>query len=209
LTSGANAESDAGVSSANSLLSSLQRESLDASVKQVLHRGGWGNPDVLLIEHGAEQLVVKDFAPRALWVKRLLAPFLLRREARAYHRLAGVPAVPRLLGQLDADALILEYRPGTLLSRALAGKLRPEFLEELEAAIEEMHRRGVVHLDLRHRSNILAGEDGRPVLIDFASALRFDPTKAWGRAAVAAIGWVDRRALAKWRRKLTPVVAGD
>lgn len=184
----------------------LQRESLGAAVKQVLHRGGWGNPDVLLVEHDAQHFVVKDFAPRSTWVRRLIAPILLRREARAYRRLKGVPGVPQLLGELDAEALILEYRPGILLSRALVGKLRPEFLAELEASINEMHRRGVVHLDLRHRSNILAGEDGRPVLIDFASALRFDPSKAWGRAAVAVIGWIDRRALAKWRRKLTPAL---
>ena len=66
----------------------------------------------------------------------------------------------------------------------------------------EMHRRGVVHLDLRHRSNILAGEDGHPVLIDFASALRFDASKPWGRAACAALGTIDRRALDKWRVRL-------
>ena len=177
---------------------------LEDARQDVLHRGGWGNPDVLLIEHDAQHFVVKDFAPRGRFVRRVLAPILLRQEARAYRVLDGVPGVPKLLGQLDANALILEYRPGVLLSRALAGTLRPEFLDELESAIQEMHRRGVVHLDLRHRSNILAGEDGHPVLIDFASALRFNPNRIWGRIAVSLIGWIDRRALAKWRRKLTP-----
>jgi RIO-like serine/threonine protein kinase len=126
----------------------------------------------------------------------------LRREARAYRRLEGLEAVPRLLGQLDTAALVIEYRPGVLLSRSLAGQLPGTFLVELQGAITEMHRRGVVHLDLRHRSNILASPDGRPVLLDFASALRFDSSTWWGRVGVRLLGWLDRRALKKWQVRL-------
>jgi RIO-like serine/threonine protein kinase len=157
---------------------------------------------VLLVETDGGRVVVKDFAPRKPWVRRWLAPFLLAREERAYQRLEGVEAVPRLIGRVDRNALIIEYRPGVLLSRSLAGRLPAEFLADLERAIDEMHRRGVVHLDLRHRSNILAGEDGRPVVIDFASALRFDAATISGRALVALFGWIDRRALDKWRVRL-------
>jgi hypothetical protein len=62
----------------------------------------------------------------------------------------------------------------------------------------------VVHLDLRHRSNVLAGEDGRPVLVDFASALRLGRGGALRRRLVRWLGGVDRRALAKWEAKLRP-----
>ena len=178
------------------------RKALAGLTQRVLNHGGWGNPDVLLVEWAGEPLVVKDFAPRRSMVRRWLAPMLLRREERAYRRLAGMPEVPQLIGRLDGEALVFEYRPGVLLSRSLAGTLRPEFLGELYTAVDEMHRRGVVHLDLRHRSNILAGEDGHPVLLDFASALRFDAGTRWGRAAVALVGWVDRRALEKWRVRI-------
>lgn len=183
----------------------VPRDALAGRVRSVLHEGGTGNPDVLLVEGerpGAPPLVIKDYAPRSVWVRRLLAPALLRREARAYQRLEGMVAVPRLLGRVDDLALVFEYRPGQLLSRSLRGTLPEAFLGELEAAVGEMHRRGVVHLDLRHRSNILAGEDGHPVLIDFASALRFDPSKPWGRAACGLLSAVDRRALEKWRVRL-------
>ncbi len=183
-------------------LAGLDRRNLAEQTRAVLNRGGWGNPDVLLVETEFGSVVVKDFAPRARWVRRWLGPWLLRREARAYRCLEGVEAVPRLLGRLDAAALILEYRPGVLLSRSLAGQLPATFLAELQDAVAEMHRRGVVHLDLRHRSNILAGTDGRPVLLDFASALRFDSTRWWGRTGVTLLGWIDRRALRKWRVRL-------
>jgi len=180
----------------------LERASMRSATVQMLSRGGWGNPDVFLVDGKQGRCVVKDFSPRSARVRRWLAPWLLRREERAYRRLEGLVAVPRLLGRVDEEALVFEYRPGVLLSRSLAGHLSPEFVPELEDAVREMHRRGVVHLDLRHRSNILAGRDGHPVLLDFASALRFDPSTRWGRAAVALLGWIDRRAVDKWRVRL-------
>ncbi len=180
----------------------IDRRRLKEQTRAVLNHGGWGNADVLLVETEFGPVVVKDFASRTRCVRRWLGPWLLRREARAYRRLEGVEAVPRLLGYLDAAALVFEYRPGILLSRSLAGQLPPSFLADLQGAIAEMHRCGVVHLDLRHRSNILAGEDGRPILLDFASALRFDRSSMWGRIGVALLGWIDRRALRKWQVRL-------
>jgi len=173
----------------------LDRESLPDRTLAVLNRGGWGNPDVLLVETSSGSVVVKDYSPRSAFVRRWFGPWMLRREARAYRCLEGIDAVPRLLGELDSTALIFEFRSGILLSRSLAGRLPATFLPELQSAIAEMHRRGVVHLDLRHRSNILAGEDGRPVVLDFATALR-------GRWVVLLLGWLDRRALQKWRVRL-------
>lgn len=180
----------------------LGREAMSKASQRVLNRGGWGNPDVLLVQTESGPVVVKDFAPRAAWVRRGIGRWLLRREAAAYRRLADVASVPRLLGRVDEEALVFEYRPGTLLSRSLAGKLPAGFVAELEESLAEIHRRGVVHLDLRHRSNVLAGEDGHPVVLDFASAILCDPRRAWGRLLRASLAWVDRRAVEKWRVRL-------
>lgn len=180
----------------------LTRSCLRSRTRAVLSRGGRGNPDVLLVDTDDGPVVVKDFAPRSAFVRRWLGPWLLRREARAYGRLAGIEAVPRLLGWLDEAAIVLEYRPGELLSRSLSGRLRPGFVDRLEAVLLEMHRRGIVHLDLRHRSNVLADRDGDPVVLDFASALGFDVSTALGRLGVRIFGGFDRRALRKWRARL-------
>lgn len=185
-------------------VASLDRENIGRSTQRILNRGNWGNPEVSLLDTLDGRVVVKDFAKRNPWVRRVLGVWLIDREARAYERLAGIPCVPRLLRRLDSEAIVIEYRPGILLSRSLAGTLPSVFLEELEASVAEMHARGVVHLDLRHRSNILAGEDGHPVLLDFASALRFDPNRLTGRLAVWLFAWIDRRALLKWRARLGP-----
>ncbi|MFO0689307.1 MAG: hypothetical protein U0900_11425 [Myxococcota bacterium] len=180
----------------------LSRARLRGRTRAVLSFGGRGNPDVLLVDGDAGPVVVKDFAPRGRFVRRWLGPRLLAREVRAYRRLADLGAVPRLLGWLDDAAIVLEYRPGELLSRSLAGRLQPGFVDRLEAVIVEMHRRGIVHLDLRHRSNVLADGRGEPVVLDFASAIGFDATRALGRLGVRILGGFDRRALAKWRTRL-------
>lgn len=180
----------------------LSRETIDRRTRAVLSRGGPGNPDVLLVDADTGPVVVKDFAPRGGVVRRGVGPWLLRREERAYRRLSGLAAVPRFLGWVDPMAIVLEYRPGEFLSRRLAGRLPSGFVEELETAVGEMHRRGVVHLDLRHRSNLLAGIDGRPILIDFASAFVFDVSTRRGRCAADRLASFDRRALRKWRTRL-------
>ncbi len=179
----------------------LSREKLAGKRVRVLSRGGLRNADVFLMRHGEGVCVVKDFAARGPWVRRI-APWLIRREVRAYRQLAGHPAVPGILGQLDELAFALEYRPGRVLGPALASRVPPTFIDDLRAAVAAMHARGVVHLDLRHRSNALAAEDGEPVLIDFASAQCFRPGSLAARWLLPLLAWIDRRAIDKWERQL-------
>jgi serine/threonine protein kinase len=182
----------------------LSRAGLSAATEAVLHRGGWGNPDVLLVRHTGGRVVVKDYAPRSRWVRATLGRWLVAREARAYDQLRGAPGVPKLLGRLDGLALVIEYRPGQRLSRQLAADLPAGFMRELERRVEAMHGRGVVHLDLRHRGNVLAGDDGEPILLDFASAVRLPTGRAPGRWLLSGLARIDRRALDKWRVRLQP-----
>jgi hypothetical protein len=188
--------------------SAVTRAALAASTVALLNRGNARNPDVLLVEHGGERLVVKDFAPRGALVRASLGRWIAVREARAYMQLEGHPAVPRFRGWIDPLAFALEYRPGRRMSRRLAGRVPADFVARLDAALAEMHRRGVAHLDLRHRSNVLVGEDGRPVLIDFGSAVCFSPGSAGARWLLPLLARVDRSALAKWRVRLEPAASG-
>ena len=179
----------------------LSRASLPGAAVEVLSRGGAGNPDVLLVRDEGRDYVVKDFSGRGAFMRRL-APWLVRRELRAYEQLQGHPAVPRLPFRIDDLALAVEYRPGEILGPRLAAWVPPSFIPELREAVREMHARGVVHLDLRHRSNALADPDGHPVLIDFASAVCFRPGGIAARILLPLIAWIDLRAVAKWERQL-------
>ncbi len=187
--------------------STLTRAELDALPKRLLNRGGPRNPDVHLLEWQGRALVLKDFAPKAAWVRRTVGRWITRREGRAWSRLTGHPAVPDFEGFVDELALLVEYRPGQRMSRKLAATAPPGFLDELESAVAEMHARGVVHLDLRHRTNVMVGEDGRPVLIDFGSAWAFRPGGLAARWLLPWLARIDRGAVRKWRSKLTPAAS--
>lgn len=182
-------------------MSPIGRAELETGEVEVLSRGGWGNPDVLLARSDSGWVVVKDFAARPPWT-RALGVWLTRRELRAYRRLEAHPRVPKVLGSLDSLAFCLEYRPGQILTRSLREKLPEHFVPELREAFAQMHASGVVHLDLRHRSNLLAGDDGHPVLLDFASAVCFRPGSLGARWILPLLARLDLRALAKWEAKL-------
>ncbi len=176
-----------------------------------LQRGAGRKPDVLLYElrdgPAVVKAVVKDFGARAPWLRATLGRWLIARELRAYRVLAGHPNVPRLLGRIDAYAFSIEHRPGRRLSRQRASELAPDFLAQLATAVRGLHARGVVHLDLRHRSNVLVDASGAPVLIDFASAVCLAPTR-WPQSwLLRALARIDEAALAKWRAKLGPALA--
>jgi predicted Ser/Thr protein kinase len=181
----------------------ISRGELARHTTAVLHRGNSRNPDVLLVEVGGRRFVVKDFAPRDAWVRTSIGRWITAREVRALQALDGLPSVPRFLGSIDPLAFAVEYRPGRRMSRKLAGRVPPEFLAQLEAALREMHRRGVAHLDLRHRSNVLVGEDGEPIVIDFGSALTFRPGSFLARWLLPLLGRIDLAAVEKWRRRLS------
>jgi predicted Ser/Thr protein kinase len=171
--------------------------------------GGFANPDVFALEHGGAKLVVKDFAPRSALVRGTLARWIARREQRAWRALAGHAAVPRWAGAIDALAFAVEHRAGRPLTRSVARETPAAFFAALAHAIDEMHARGVVHLDLRHQGNVLVGDDGAPVLVDFGSALVLPPGSALARVACALLGWIDRSAVEKWRGYATGVGASS
>jgi serine/threonine protein kinase len=182
-------------------VSAPTRAELPSATERVLNTGSRSNADVLLVRHAGGLVVVKDFAPRGRFVRRFLGPWLARREARAWRALAGHPSVPRWIGAIDPLAFAVEYRPGRTLFGARRQPVPDGFLAALADALAEMHRRGVVHLDLKNRTNVLSDQQGRPVLIDFGSALVFTPGSPAARWLLPLFAHFDRRALAKWNAK--------
>ena len=177
----------------------------DLARAERISAGGFANPDVFVLEHAGAKLVVKDFAPRSALVRATVARWIVRREQRAWRALAAHAAVPRWVGAIDALAFAVEHRAGRPLSRSVARETPSAFFAQLAAAIDEMHARGVVHLDLRHQGNVLVGDDGAPVLIDFGSALVLTPGSLLARLARALLGWIDHGAVRKWRGYATGV----
>ncbi len=178
----------------------ITRENLPQRVLVTLRRGSWKSPDVLLVEADGGRAVVKDFAPRGRLLRATLGRLLIRRELAIYRALAGLPEIPRLHGRIDAFAFAIEHRGGVRITGRRPWTFSPAFARALRTAVAGLHERGVVHLDLSHRSNVRAAPDGRPVLIDFESALRFRTGGLAGRILLPLLRKVDERALSKWTK---------
>jgi hypothetical protein len=179
----------------------MTRAELEAGRLVTLHRGRRGNPDVWLAAGSAGLVVVKDYAARPRWLRACVGRPALRREHRAYVALAGLGCVPKCHGWLDRDALVFEHRAGPRLSRRRPWTFDRDFFAAALRAVDAIHARGVLHLDLGHRSNLRADLAGAPVLIDFGAALALPAGGAAARWLVRALGWLDRRAIGKWARR--------
>ncbi len=177
-----------------------------------LHRGGLTQADLRLVEAPEGRLVLKDYSDRPAWLRHTWGRWMCRREQAAYRaiaaRIGAPPWLPRFFGSRGPDAFAVAYRPGRPLSRSLADEAPPGFVDEFEAAVRALHEVGIVHLDLRHRSNVLLDDAGQLVLLDFASALRAPPGGLRHRLLIVLFGWIDRRAVRKWRRKLAQPSGG-
>jgi len=133
-------------------------------------------PDVCGYEIEGRRLVVKDFRRRPWLVRRWWGRWILRREWVRLERLQGIVGIPRLLGWVDGEAFAMEWIAGERLPHLRSGSLEPAFFDRLAQLVGEMHARGVSHGDLR-RKNILADREGRPYLIDFATAFLVGPSR--------------------------------
>ena len=101
------------------------------------------------------------------WLGRLLAA----REQWFMVRLVGIQGIPVSLGSVSVDGRPL---PNAVAHEWIAGHALAEgeqvddrFFPTLTAILAAVHRRGVAHVDLHKRENLLVDDAGRPHLIDY------------------------------------------
>ena len=183
------------------------RADFDRGALPVLHRGRWANPDLLKFRQSGRIWVIKDFGARPWLVRNTIGRFMVRREMAALRRLEGVGGMPRLPFRLDAFALCYLFELGADLKHADPGWFSEDYFVRLEALVREMHTLGVVHLDLRHGTNILITDDRDPILIDFQSMLFLERVP---RCLHALMKDVDLSGVYKeWFRKLPGTLGED
>jgi tRNA A-37 threonylcarbamoyl transferase component Bud32 len=181
-----------------------RREDLRSRVVTRWVAGEGGKADVFTVNGPGGEVVVKDFAGRALWA-RLLGRFQIAREVKAYAWLRGARGVPEFVGRIDALALALEKIEGERLAFAeLPPGAAPGLLAELRAILNAIHERGVVHNDLRGRENVLLRADGGLAVLDFAAAIRLRPGGFAHRLLFRALAATDEAAFLKWKGMLAP-----
>jgi hypothetical protein len=151
----------------------FDRARIAAAERALLRDGRFANARVERVRIDGVDWIVKDFASRAFVVRQTVGRLLLGREVRALRRLEGLPGIPSQAFRVDAFAMAARYVPGRTLGRVEIedGRMSAEFLAALEALLQQVHARGLVHLDTRGGNNLLMRPDGAPGIIDFQAAL--------------------------------------
>jgi hypothetical protein len=148
----------------------LTRKNIQQYVRKRLRPGGGSRAELLLLEDRGRRAVLKDFRTGGWLMRTVAGPWLIGREASIYAVLEGAPGVPHLIRRLDRWALLVEHIEGRSCADCADRELSAEFFDRLLDLVEEMHARGVVHCDIKNRANIVVTAEGRPYLLDFASA---------------------------------------
>lgn len=157
------------------LLQSAYAAPVAAGSLTLLNGGKYGNANVYRYSEGSLNLVIKEFYSRPWPIRHTVGRFLIHREARALATLAGIAGIPpdlRRLGPLALAEAWIEGESLARLHRVEHAKLPKSYFLDLERLVDEMHRAGYAHLDMRNLGNIMRGRDGRPYLLDFQSGLR-------------------------------------
>ncbi len=178
-----------------------------AGQTRCLAAGSWFKPRVTVCILPSERLVLKDFRSNPAWIRGSMGRWAIRHEARVLDSLAAVAGVPRFLGLLDQDGLVMQYVDGDRLGDPGTHELAEQFFDDLERIVKEVHAAGWAHGDLANRRNILRDREGSPWLVDFGAALRLGRGRNWLRR-------IDRWGLLKNKARyqqigLTKVEAED
>jgi len=187
----------------------LTRIEFEKAERSLLSRGSKCKPAVWSVKSAQGMVIVKD-ARGSTWFWRPLARYLLFRELRALKRIQGLERVPQFLGRLDECAFSMSRLEGVPLDKEGFLRSPRAFADALTAIACAIHQRGVFHLDLRQRQNVLVGPDGLPHVVDFGSAVISGKLglRLWWRL----LAWVDLQApwkfLARWAAdEMTPAEA--
>jgi RIO-like serine/threonine protein kinase len=146
--------------------------------------------------------MVKDVWRKNLFFRWTLGLWLIHKEWKIYSQLKGVHGVPQAIERIDHFAFAMEFVPGRPIERGET--LQPSFFPHLEQVLREVHKRGVVHLDLRHKGNILISEKGEPFLIDFNSSFYYKEKGLFRRFIFPILRWVDHGGLLKLKERIAP-----
>jgi len=149
-------------------------------------------------------LMIKDVRGKNFFLRWTLGLWLIHKEWKIYSRLVGIKGVAQPIERIDRFAFAMEFIPGRPILRG--EPLPSSFFSDLEQVLGEVHARGVVHMDLRHKGNILVSEKGDPYLIDFNSSFAFKEKGFSRRCLFPLLRRVDDGGLLKLKKRIAPAL---
>jgi len=167
-------------------------------VRQLKSDSGFASPDVSVVERDGRKMLMKDYD--ACPARHLFARYMARRERRIMQRLNGIGGVPEHARLVNGSLFLRSFIPGGHLKTHDPGDLPNAFYRQLERLVNRMHKRNVVHLDLRHLKNIVVSDDLQPYIVDFETAVDLSCV-SFLPSVQDLLKWVDRSALLRIKNR--------
>lgn len=178
------------------------RSALRDANKEVLSRGSRWKPAVFrATSEDGRVRIVKDCAALPFY-SRWLARFLMGRELRLMRRLEGLDGFARVRERVDRNAFTMDPLQGKPLSPETFQLAPRRIADGLLERVEAMHTRGVFHLDLRQRQNIMLGQGMEVLILDFGAG--WAPNPLARRIFGNLLTGVDRSAALKYLARFSP-----
>ncbi|MFA5793683.1 MAG: RIO1 family regulatory kinase/ATPase [Candidatus Brocadiia bacterium] len=175
---------------------------MEYKVIEVIKKSTPFTPVVKIIDYRGRKAVLKDYSECPGLTRTVWGNTLIGNEVAVMKHLRGISGIPVLIDRTDSG-LITEYIQGEPLGR-FKEKLPYEIIPRIEALISAIHAKGVVHLDLAQKRNILVGPDMKPYLIDFANALYFRRRAFGFKQIFNYLCLIDRASLLKFKNRYFP-----
>ncbi len=173
---------------------------VERATTQLLGKQGPFRPTVRLLERAGRTWVAKDYRACTPLYRWSVGAWNLRRERKALERLRDVEGVPHVEAVAGRWILLLTHFSGRDIGKADKSRQDGAFFASLQCIVTRMHARGVVHLDLRQRRNILIRPDGAAAVIDFGAALCLRP----GGGLLRWLARIDESGVLKYKRRARP-----
>jgi serine/threonine protein kinase len=182
----------------------VTRREIEHLVAEVYPSSSFGKPDLKLIQKDGVLAIVKDYRRTPFLFRSTVGAWLIGREYKFHRKLVGVQGVPRILRKLDRYANVFEYVNARPIERSDHDILGERFFENLHERMERIHTRGIVHLDLSHKGNILVSKGGDPIIIDFNSGFYVGNGFIGRKLLLPLLQRIDYYGILKLKKRLSP-----
>ena len=159
-------------------------------------------PDIIIVEREEQYLVAKDFRGKGWAARNLWGPLNLMYEKFIMSKLQGVAHIPQVIGLEDYNCLLISHITGDEIKKS-SHLLSDNFFDQLLKIADNLHSRGVLHLDLGHKSNIMVDQNGNPAIIDFNCSLYLPPNTFFS-PLIKLLAIIDRYSILRLKIKFRP-----
>ncbi|MBN2061728.1 MAG: hypothetical protein JW882_15055 [Deltaproteobacteria bacterium] len=139
---------------------------------EVVRKPTGTRPALWRIKKDNKNAIIKDFSSNGLLFRNTIGRFLIWRESTAYKKLKGLKGIPEFYRSIEGKALLLEDIQGKDIEIYSAeNKPGDFFFRELKKVVEDFHKHGIAHCDLKRAPNIIVGDNGRPYIVDWSASI--------------------------------------